>query len=67
MRILKHGNPPDTAKRFTCRRCGCEFEAVEGEYEAIRSYPTGVGVICADTVCNCPECGQLTNESKEGV
>lgn len=33
MKIIKRGEIPNIAKRFTCKYCGTVFEAENGEYK----------------------------------
>lgn len=51
MKIIKHGSPLLTTKRFKCDMCGCVFEADKDEYK--------VGFWRNETLysCQCPECG----------
>lgn len=55
MRIIKEGNPDAVKRRvrFTCRRCGCVFEADFGEYDVDCQYNQEY------YSCNCPTCGAL--------
>lgn len=52
MRIIKHGDLERKAerKRFTCRDCGCVFDAESGEYK--------IGTHYNETYfsCRCPCC-----------
>lgn len=68
MKIIKKGNPSKIGTfEFDCRKCGCIFEAKEGEY---------VRKVSSDTFfvyCDCPCCGntirrldmETTMESRE--
>ena len=64
MKIIKHGNPPDTTKKFVCKACGCEFEAKKGEYDLAVCHVAEFEAIIA-AVCKCPEC--MENADEESV
>lgn len=69
MKIIEHGKMPEPSakvtRRFKCIRCGCIFEADDGEYE--------YGIVgfsaCWDgfplrtkRFATCPECGAGSEE-----
>ena len=65
MKILKQGKSKEelktilnATKRFKCKTCGCVFEADRGEYE------TEEVQIYSYHYCECPNCGQKSNEVK---
>lgn len=64
MRILKHGDREKQIKHrkiFKCNICGCEFEALDGEYGVFyKSYTMEP----AGKISHCPECGGLAFEMK---
>lgn len=60
MIIYKIGKPVTENVKFTCKRCGCEFEADKTEYskEFYRN--------CLIYACECPNCGRLVyNEERD--
>lgn len=52
MKIIKEGRKPDMTKRFECKRCGCIFEADEGEW-----FNTNKDYNDPRPSANCPFCG----------
>jgi len=52
MKIIREGNVKRLlkTKRFTCKECGCVFEANKGEYES------GVQYNEEYFYCQCPTC-----------
>ena len=52
MKIIKEGRKPDMTKRFECKRCGCIFEADEGEW-----FNTDKDYNDPRPSANCPFCG----------
>lgn len=56
MKILQHGNPKVTIRRFQCTECGCIFEADKHEYI------TGTQYNETYYRCPCPECGKNSTE-----
>lgn len=57
MTIIKHGNKWHT---FVCENCGCEWGALEKEFEETKTLNIGTRL-----VCKCPECGDYTWKKKE--
>lgn len=61
MKILKHGNPERLKKIviFTCKHCGCVFEAdkTEYKYSSFRNEES--------YQIECPECGNAVYDGKE--
>ena len=55
MKIIQEGDKAKLvkARRFTCRACGCVFEANETEYTVGNDYRNG-----ALYSCQCPTCGR---------
>jgi len=53
MKIIKPGDLKrlDTARRFACGRCGCEFEADSAEYRTETDFRNGHYYVTA-----CPTC-----------
>lgn len=69
MRILKQGLPKEeveriakATKQFTCKRCGCIFEADKDEY-GIRQ----CGYNETEYYCICPNCEIRADESDYAV
>ena len=60
MKILKPGTLVDDAC-FTCKICGCEFEANRTEY-VVNRYPRDE--YPAVIHCNCPTCGTICSATK---
>lgn len=56
MKIIQHGQPKRTIKRFKCWKCGCVFEADKGEYKSGSQYNE------IYYWCGCPDCGKSANE-----
>ena len=61
MKIIKHGDK--VSHRFTCCKCGCEFEAFDREftYHPARKYIGGINneyTIWDYYESYCPECGE---------
>lgn len=54
MKIIRSGEPNrhQSVKRFECDRCGCVFEAGDGEYE-VGNITYYWGKVC---VSKCPHC-----------
>lgn len=64
IKVIKEGIPQVYARRFECKKCGCEFLADQSEYSAMWDYSTPL----VDTmyVCKCPCCGgNVRTKSKE--
>ena len=61
IKIIKPGKKPETVKRFTCRHCGCVFEADEGDYELVFNFCNGNYVLKVD----CPDCGYTAIKSRD--
>lgn len=59
MKIIKKGREKDLkkTKRFTCRECGCVFEADKGEYQSGQQYNETY------FFCKCPFCGKEAPET----
>lgn len=51
-RIVKHGNPKVTVKKFTCQNCGCIFVADQYDYSTYFDNRNETYIIS-----DCPECG----------
>ena len=54
MKIIKAGKVPEKVKRdkrFECLKCGCVFDAEEGEYKCEEFYGYSA---------QCPCCGEMT-------
>ena len=54
MKIIKDGNIDRETKRFTCKKCGCVFEADKDEYRLVTSTAHQYDGI--EAVCDCPCC-----------
>lgn len=61
IKIIKPGKKPDAVKRFTCRHCGCVFEADEGDYELVFNLSNGNYVLKVD----CPNCRYIVVKSRD--
>ena len=54
MKIIKVGHIDKKTKRFTCKECGCVFEANKDEYrfaDQMEALHDGI-----EAVCDCPHC-----------
>lgn len=54
MKIIKCGHIDKKTKKFTCKECGCVFEANKGEYrlaDQMEYMHDGI-----EAVCICPHC-----------
>jgi rubredoxin len=65
MKIIKEGLPKEKlkkvlkkTKRFSCKVCGCVFEADDGEYSVSSEY----GFYTVRT-CVCPNCQSVASET----
>lgn len=57
MKIIKNGKIKKKTKEFTCERCGCVFEAEQGEYRSasqMEALHDGI-----EAVCNCSHCKSI--------
>ena len=55
MKIIKAGDIRriDNTRKFTCKRCGCVFEADRSEYHTQSDFRNGHFYVCM-----CPTCGR---------
>ena len=60
MKIIQHGKPKVTIRRFQCTECNCIFEADKHEYI------TGIQYNETYYRCPCPECGKNSTEFSAG-
>lgn len=62
MEIIKQGNIEQVieSKMFECKRCGCVFKAVRGEYESKMDCRNDIYYLC-----DCPTCGKTVYQSEE--
>ena len=60
MIIIKEGNRPAIIKRFTCKNCGCIWEAEKGEYNVTSQYGIIHDGLKAFNM-NCPCCGKIVD------
>ena len=54
MKIIKYVKINKETKQFTCKKCGCVFEADKGEYrfaDQVEALHDGI-----EAVCVCPHC-----------
>lgn len=59
MRILKQGFQNRKVKKFSCKNCGCEFEADNTEYQTAGQIAYQYDGTTA--TCKCPGCGRISN------
>lgn len=57
MKVIRMGEKHLPIKRFTCRSCGCVFEAEEGEYKVASNIEWAKYGFNAK--CECPYCGEM--------
>lgn len=65
MKIIQYGKLPEKVvmtKRFRCGKCGCIFEATEGEYFFVTPYQGCSREFESSATkprCPCPTCGSI--------
>lgn len=58
IKIIKPGKKPETTKRFTCKHCGCVFNADKDDYEEMYSLCNGYYLRV-----DCPVCERTVRKS----